>query len=180
MRLSRMSCVTVALVLLASVSRVSAQELAAPYPEGGSLLGGTAKAVATDPTTYAPAALLYGSMMLDWKSSQPFFQHGFVENNPRYTVNGLAHDVPMSFEAGKRRILEDALTVVPAMFVNNAASHLIERALIRRHPEHRTAFRVLGVTQRIALSAVVSYRLSASHFQQWQMNQRLAGELEYR
>ena len=178
MRWSRISCVAIAVIFVTCAARVSAQEPG--VPETRSLLGGTVKAAVTDPTTYAPSALLYAAKMLDWKSSQPFFRNGFVENNSRYTVNGLAHDVPVSYEVGKRRILKDALAVVPAMFVNNAASHLIERTLIRRYPEHRKAFRVLGLVERISLSAFVSYRLSSGHFQQWQMNQRLASELGYR
>jgi hypothetical protein len=178
-RRTRTASVALALLVLLGCAQPSyAQE--AEFADHGSLLGSTLKGVVTDPTTYAPSALFYSAMMLDWQSSQPFFAHGFVEENPRFTLNGLPHDTPVSVTAGRRRVLRDALGVMPAMLANNAASHLIERSLARRHPEHRAAFRVLGVVQRVALSALVSYRLSASHFQQWQRNQRLAAELGYR
>ena len=165
-------------IVLSTGSLVQAQD--GGVPEGPSLFGGTIKATITDPTTYAPAAVLYGSMMLDWNSSQPFFRNGFVEDNPRYTVSGLPHDLPLSYSAGKTQVLKDALALVPSMMVNNAASHFLERTLIRRHPQHRKTLHVLGVIQRVSLSAFISYRLSASHFGQWQTNQRLASELGYR
>jgi len=165
---------------IAAILIVAAPVAASAQEKPPSLFGGTLKATVIDPTTYAPSVVLYGSMMLDWNSSQPFFRHGFVEDNPRYTVNGLPHDVPLSYGAGKQQILKDALAIVPSMMVNNAASHLLERTLIRRHPEHRKALHVLGAVQRVALSAFVSYRLSANHFEQWQMNQRRASELGYR
>ena len=167
---------TLALLTIALAFSTPAKAQDAGRP---AIVAGTVKAVIADPTTYAPAALLYQSMMLDWNSSQPLFAHGFVEDNPRYTRNGLSHDIPVSYQAGKRRILRDTFAVVPAMLVNNTASHLIERTLARKYPEHTKAFRVLGVVQRISLSAFVSYRLSASHFQQWQMNQRVARQMGY-
>jgi hypothetical protein len=163
-----------AALLLATCGSARAQSVERP-----SVVGGAVKSAALDPTTYAPAAVLYQAMMLDWKSSQALFAHGFVEDNPRYTVNGFAHDVPVSFGAGKTRILRDALMTVPAMFVNNAASQLIERSLVQRHPEHQKALHVLGIVQRISLSALISYRLSSVHFQQWQTNVRMAQQLGY-
>ena len=178
MHWTRTRCLVATLLVLSCAERGAAQD--AERAPQGSLMRSTVKAVIVDPTTYAPSALMYGSMMLDWNSSQPFFRHGFLEENPRYTVNGLPHDAPVSYATGRRRVLRDALGIMPAMLVNNAASHLIEKSLVRRHPEHRTAFRVMGVVQRVALSAFLSYRLSATHFQQWQQNQRLASELGYR
>jgi hypothetical protein len=46
---------------------------------------GLAKSVALDPTTYAPAGLSYESSRMDWTTSYVFFQHGWLERNPRYT-----------------------------------------------------------------------------------------------
>ena len=40
------------------------------------------------------------AMRLDWDSSQIFFQHGFVERNPRYTASGLPNDVALSHAGG--------------------------------------------------------------------------------
>src|SRR5690242_7176158 len=67
-----------------------------------SLAGDAIKSAALDPSTYVPAGLLYTSSRLDWNSSQPFFQHGAVEENPRYTLSGLPHSQPLSYEAGNR------------------------------------------------------------------------------
>ena len=177
MRLPRISGVALALFVTLAASTPAAAQ--AP-PEQPSLLGGTVKATLLDPTTYAPSAVLYQSMLLDWKSSQPFFAHGFVEANARYTTTGLPHSTPLSYAAGKRQILKDSLVILPGMIANNALSHLMERRLIESHPEHRKLFRVLGVVQRVSLSALISYRLSAGHFQQWQKNQQMASQFGYR
>ena len=40
------------------------------------------KAVIFDPTTYAPATITYTAQRLDWKSSQVFFEHGWLEQTP--------------------------------------------------------------------------------------------------
>jgi hypothetical protein len=178
MRFPRICGLTLAVFVTVAAGAAMAQDLAEDS-RPASMFASTMKATVLDPTTYAPATVLYGSMLLDWKSSQPFFAHGFVEANPRYTRNGLPYDVPISYEAGKRQILKDSLVTLPGMIANNAISHLMERTLIRSHPEHRKLFRVLGVIQRVSLSAFISYRLSAGHFQQWQKNQRLAAQLGY-
>ena len=177
MRLPRLLYVLL-IVLVAACGSISSAQ--AQDQEQPSLVGGSVKGTLLDPSTYAPSVLQYESMLLDWKSSQPFFRNGFVEENPRYTVNGLVHDVPVSYEVGKRRILKDSLAVLPMMLANNAASNLIERSLIRRYPEHRKLLRTLGWIQRISLSSYVSYQLSASHFRQWQRNQQAARQLGYR
>lgn len=180
MRPLRIASVMLLLCILAAVFPVSAAGQDGQNPEHpSSFLSGSVKAIVLDPTTYAPAALLYQSMLLDWKSSQSFFRNGFVEDNPRYTANGLAHDVPVSYQVGKQRILSDALAVLPVMLVNNASTQLIERALIRRFPDHQKALRVLGWVERISFSSYVSYQLSAGHFRQWRANQERAGQLGY-
>jgi hypothetical protein len=180
MRLPRIYGVALASFVTLGVASAPVGAQSPSNPEQPSLLGSTVKATLLDPTTYAPSAVLYHSMFLDWKSSQPFFAHGFVEANPRYTTTGLAHSVPLSYSAGKRQILKDSLVVLPGMIANNALSHLMERRLIESHPEHRKLLRVLGVVQRVSLSALISYRLSSGHFQQWQKNQQLAKQFGYR
>ena len=127
-----------------------------------------------DPTTYVPAGLLYTSMRLDWASSQPFFQNGFLEDNARYTVSGLPKDRPLTYGEGNTKILKDSLAVLPASFVNNALTHMIERRLSDRYPEHRKLWKTLSWVERVAFASYVSYRLSAPHFRQWQKNERLA------
>jgi hypothetical protein len=127
-----------------------------------------------DPTTYVPAGLLYTSMRLDWSSSQPFFQNGFLEDNARYTVSGLSKDRPIAYGDGNRKILMDSLAVLPASFANNVLTHMMERRLSDRYPEHRKLWKTLSWVERIAFASYVSYKMSAPHFRQWQKNERLA------
>jgi hypothetical protein len=127
-----------------------------------------------DPTTYVPAGLLYTSMRLDWSSSQPFFQNGFLEDNPRYTVSGLPKDRPLGYGEGNTKILKDSLAILPASFVNNALTHMMERRLSDRYPEHRKLWKALSWVERVAFASYISYRLSGPHFRQWQKNERLA------
>ena len=143
------------------------------------LVSDLTKGVAFDPTTYAPAAILYTSLRLDWKSSQPFFEHGFVEANGRYTISGRSHDVPVSFAQGKRQILIDSLLNLPMSVANNATSRIAERMLVRRFPSHPKLLHALGWIERSAFAGYMSNRLAAKHFRQWQQNVHLARQLGY-
>lgn len=148
--------------------------------EAGSALhavADVARQVATDPTTYAPAAILYTSLRLDWSSSQPLFRQGYVEDNPLYTVSGLPHDVPVSYHEGNRRILLDSLANLSPMIVNNAVSRVSERALVARFPDHPKLIHALGWIERISFSTYLSYQLSSRHFEQWQRNKEMAASL---
>ena len=113
-------------------------------------------------------------MRLDWNSSQPFFQNGFLEENARYTRSGFAKDFPLSYGDGNQQILKDALMILPLSFVNSAVTHLVERKLSERFPEKRKLWKTLSWVERIAFASVASYRVSSPHFRQWQQNQRLA------
>jgi len=74
--------------------------------------------VVSDPTTYVPAALAYEAHHLDWKSSQVFFQHGFLEHNGEFTLSGRADDTPVSYGAGNRTIVASGFALsCPAMSV---------------------------------------------------------------
>jgi hypothetical protein len=138
-----------------------------------------AKKTLTDPTSYAPATLLYVSSRLDWDSSQPFFKRGSLEENPRYTISGLPHDVPLSYGAGNRRILMDALSILPISFANNAVSRVAQTALTERDPAHRRRWAVLAWIERTAVASALSYELSVRHFRQLQQNERVAAQLGY-
>ena len=127
-----------------------------------------------DPTVYAPSVFLYTSMRLDWNSSQPFFQNGFLEGNSRYTQSGFAKDKPLSYSEGNQQILKDALMVLPASFLNSAVTQLIERKLSDRYPDQRKLWKTLSWVERTAFAGFASYRISSPHFRQWQLNQRLA------
>lgn len=132
-----------------------------------------------DPTTYAPAGMLYVSSRLDWNSSQIFFAHGDVEENPRYTITGLPHSVPVSYQQGNKQLIMDALSVVSVSAVNNVVTHFTTDAMAVRNPEHAKLWKALGWIERTAVASSLSYVLSVQHFQQWQTNQRLAAERGY-
>jgi hypothetical protein len=132
-----------------------------------------------DPTTYAPAGMLYVSSQLDWKSSQPFFAHGDVEENPRYTITGLPHDTPLSYSAGNKQLITDALSVASVSLVNNTIAHFTVDAMAIRNPEHRKLWKALGWIERAAVASSLSYVLSVQHFHQWQQNEHIATQRGY-
>jgi hypothetical protein len=138
------------------------------------------KHVAFDPTTYAPAALGYISTVRDWNSSQPFFNAGWVERNPRFTISGFPNDRPIAYDEGRGLILRDALTNLQFSIVNNVTNRILERLLIEQHPEHRRLWKTLGWIERIGYGSYLSYQLSADHFQQALVNEQRARDLGYR
>jgi hypothetical protein len=133
--------------------------------------------VAIDPTTYAPAIIVFTANHLDWSSSQPLFRLGYLEVNPRFTVSGRPVDRPIGYAEGNRRIAQDSATLFAWSVANNAGSAIIERALIDRAPRHRKLIRTLGWIERVAFASFWAHRLSARHFEQWRANERLAREL---
>ncbi len=138
------------------------------------------KAVVLDPTTYAPATLSYTSMKLDWNSSQPLFRNGWVEQNQRFTLSGRPNDVPVSFVDGNKQIRNMALMHLQESIVNNAATNIFERVLANKYPQHRTLFKILSWTERIAFASYMSYYASAQHFKQAERNRQLAVQFGYR
>jgi hypothetical protein len=142
-----------------------------------SLFTETIRRIAFDPTTYAPAAIVYTSLHLDWKSSQPMFRAGYNEAHPGYTQSGLANDVPVGYGEGQRRNLNVALNLLGRSIANNAVSSVFERALIERAPNHRKLIRVLGWIERTAFASYFSYVLSEQHFEQWRKNDALARQV---
>jgi hypothetical protein len=135
--------------------------------------------VVLDPTTYVPAALGYDATMRDWQTSQPFFQHGFYESNPRFTISGLPSDVAVSYGAGVRIIRADALESLRRSAVNNLAEQIIERVLVNKYPNHRKFIRAVGWAQRISFASFKAYRLSAPHYRQAGLNERVAAQLGF-
>ncbi len=132
-----------------------------------------AKQVLTDPTTYVPASLLYVSMKLDWNSSQPLFQLGYVEDNPRYTRTGLPQDAPISYGAGNRKLLMQSLAILPSSMANNAINRVVQRGLTARFPHSRKLWSVLSWTERAVFASYTSYVISSPHFEQWKKNQQM-------
>jgi hypothetical protein len=141
------------------------------------VLTDTIRRIVFDPTTYAPAAIVYTSLHLDWKSSQPMFRAGYNEAHPGYTRSGLANDVPVGYGEGQRRNLNIALNLLGRSVANNAVTSLVERALIEKAPQHRKLIRVLGWIERTAFASYFSYVLSEQHFRQWQKNEAMARQI---
>ena len=145
-----------------------------------SLFWDVAKSVAFDPTTYAPAALSYTAMKMDWQTSQPLFRNGWVEQNHLFTVSGRPNDQPVSFVDGNRKIRQMALMHLQESVVNNVAANVFERVLANKYPQHRKLFKTLSWIERIAFSSYVSYHASANHFKQAQRNRDLALQYGYK
>jgi hypothetical protein len=162
----------VCLVLFALI--VSPRALVAQEPNQSSFVTDVVKRVVLDPTTYAPAIISYDAIRRDWESSQPFFAAGYVERNSRYTITGYPNDVALSYDAGNRRILMDAMANLQVSLINNISFAVFERALVDRHPEHRKLIRTLGWIERISVASFVSYRFSAEHYRQAAMNDQAA------
>ena len=154
--------------------------IAAAQEADTNLFWDVTKAVVFDPTTYAPAALSYTSMKMDWNSSQALFRNGWVEQNRRFTISGRANDLPVSFADGNTKIRNMALLHLQESLINNAAANVFERVLSQKYPEHRKLFKVLSWVERIAFASYVSYVASANHFKQTERNRQLALEYGYR
>jgi hypothetical protein len=168
----------VALLTIAALVGVS-RAAVAQEPPALSVVG-MVRTVALDPTTYAPALIAYDSTVRDWDTSQVFFAHGFHERNERFTVSGLPNDVPVSYDAGRRRILGDALVTLRTSVANNVTSHLVERLLARRYPQRTKLLKSVGWIERASVASYMSYRLSAKHYRQAQYNDAFAARLGFR
>ena len=129
--------------------------------------------VAKDPTTYALPPIIYTAHRLDWDSSYQLFAHGYIEANPDFTVTGRVNDVPISYAAGKQRILRYSVAMVGRSALNNGICALVERRLIERSPQRRTLIRTLGWIERGAITSYWAYRMSHNQFGQWQKNERM-------
>ncbi|RPJ70287.1 MAG: hypothetical protein EHM24_16005 [Acidobacteria bacterium] len=171
---------TVSIAIVAALTMLGSAP--APPPQEGNqtpLALDVVKRVALDPTTYAPAVVAWGGTRLDWKSSQIFFENGWHEQNPRFTVSGRGNDTPIGYAAGNRKILTDSVWNLRLSLINNVSEQLIEGVLIRRFPTHRRLLRTLGWIERIVAASYWTYQLSADHFRQWQANERRAQQLGY-
>lgn len=169
---TRVQLVWVMAVVLAPVCARAQDE---PRP----VLWDVARSVLLDPTTYAPATLTYTALRLDWKSSQVFFEHGWLEQNPLFTVSGRLNDVPISYRAGVRVIRGKTFAVLQASVVNNLAVGFGERVLMARYPKPRRLWRTLSWVERISFASYLSYISSAEHIRQVRRNGRLARQYGY-
>jgi len=137
-------------------------------------VGDVIRRVVFDPTTYVPASIAYYATVRDWQTSQPFFANGATEMNARFTISGSPNDRPISYDAGNRLIVHDALLNLQISLASNAAGQIVERLLVDRFPNHRKLIRTLGWVQRVSLASYLSYSLSAQHFRQTSLNENLA------
>ena len=169
----RLVAILTALLLFPAVGAIAQDRAERPF------IADVITRVVLDPTTYAPAVLAYDATMRDWRTSQPFFQHGFYESNARFTISGLPNDVAVSYGAGQRMIRADALESLKRSAVNNLAEQIIERVLVNKYPNHRKLVRVVGWAQRISFASFKAYRLSARHYRQAGQNERLAEQLGF-
>jgi hypothetical protein len=133
--------------------------------------------VAKDPTTYALPPIIYTAHRLDWDSSQKLFERGYVEANPGFTVSGRVNDTPISWDAGKRRILAYSAAMIGRSALNNGICAVVERQLIERSPQHRTLIRTLGWVERGFITSYWAYRMSHNQFGQWRLNERMLAGL---
>jgi hypothetical protein len=162
-------CVFVLSIICSAPCVASAQNESKP-----NIVLDVAKSVLFDPTTYTPAALSYTSQRMDWNTSQPLFNAGWVEHNARFTVSGRPDDRPISYGAGMGQIRRDALAHLQESVVNNVSAQIFERTLTQKYPQHRKLFKTLSWVERISFSAYVGYLASAEHFRQAQKNQQIA------
>jgi hypothetical protein len=141
------------------------------------LLAETVTRVLKDPTTYALPPVVYTAHRLDWDSSQKLFAYGYLEANPDFTITGRVDDVPISHQAGKKKILRFAAGTIGRSVLNNAACAIVERRLIERYPHRRKLIRTLGWIERTFVASYWSYRLTHNQVRQWQDNERTLGIL---
>ena len=174
-----MRCTKLFRGLVVAVLMLSATSASSQPQDYALFVPGLVKTVLFDPTTYVPAIVAWESTRLDWRTSQVFFQHGFLEQNARFTVSGRANDTAVGYAAGNRLIVTDALMNLAGSAANNITERLIERGLLRRYPTHRALVHAVGWIERGAVASYVSYLQSASHLRQWQDNQLSARQLGY-
>jgi hypothetical protein len=170
----------VAAVLVSGIFCVATSHAIAQDQERSSFLGSIAKQVVLDPTTYAPSIIAYDATVRDWKTSQPFFQNGFMEHNARFTISGRANDVPVPYGEGQKRILTDAVANFGVSTLNNFTSRVFERVLLDRYPEHRKIVKAASWVERISFGVYMSYVLSKDHYRQADLNATRAQQLGYR
>jgi hypothetical protein len=174
------SGVMVMVVVLAGMLGVATPNAIAQEQGHPSFVGSMIKQVVLDPTTYAPSVIAYDATMRDWNTSQPFFSHGFMEHNSRFTISGRANDIPVPYAEGRSRILADAAANLGMSALNNVTGRVFERMLSDRYPEHRKIVRAVGWVERISFGVYMSYVLSKDHYRQAELNSMRAQQLGYR
>ena len=143
-------------------------------------VGGVAKDVAADPTTYGPFGASLVGKKLDWDSSQIFFRNGHYELNPDYTVSGRPNDRAISYGAGNRKLVIRGLSALYWSLGNNGVVSAGERLLLKKYPEHRKLIKTIGWIEKVAANGYIGYYSSRKNFRQWRTNENMARQLGYR
>ena len=138
------------------------------------------KKAAIDPTTYIPGTVSFVSQKLDWDSSQLFFERGFVEKNPVFTLSGKPYDIPVGYGQGMKRITIMSLKQVGLSYLNNAGAEIMGKFILKQNPEKKKLVRALIKAEKIAMAVAVSYYISEGHFKQWQLNNSMARQMTLR
>jgi hypothetical protein len=170
----------VAAMLSLGILCVATSNAIAQDQGSSSFVGTIVKQVVLDPTTYAPAVIAYDATVRDWKTSQPFFNNGFMEKNQRFTISGRPNDVPVAYGEGQKRILADAAANLGMSTLNNFTGRVFERMMLERYPEHRKIVKTVSWIERISFGAYMSYMLSKDHYRQAELNATRAQQLGYR
>lgn len=126
-----------------------------------------------DLTTYTPAVVYYISATQDWKTSQPFFERGWMEENPQYTMSGKPFDTPVSYGVGMAQIRKSALMILVVSGAHNTGVVVAERLLLSRFPQRKKLIKGLGWAERIAFASVLTYQVSHQHRSQAARNKEL-------
>lgn len=166
-----------ALVLMFAISLFMPVSANAQDDNAYGLAKSVAKDVVSDPTTYVPFGIALAGTKLDWDSSQIFFEHGFIESNPQFTISGLPNDIPLSHADGNRRVITTSLPALYQSAGNNLTIGIGERLLIRKYPEYRKLIKTIGWIERIAVNGYVAYFQSVNNWKQWQKNKDTARQL---
>jgi hypothetical protein len=95
-------------------------------------------------------------------------------------VLAVPNDRPVSYEVGRRLILNDAFVTLEMSLINNVSSQIFDRVLIDRFPERRKLVRTLGWIERSAFASFMAYHLSAQHYQQAAANQAYAQQMGFK
>ena len=170
----------VAMLLFVGIFCVATSDAIAQDQAASSFMGTIVKQVVLDPTTYAPATIAYDATVRDWKTSQPFFKNGFMEQNQRFTISGRPNDVPVAYGEGQKRILADAAANLGMSALNNFTGRVFERMMLERYPEHRKIVKTASWIERISFGVYMSYMLSKDHYRQAELNATRAQQLGYR
>ena len=132
-----------------------------------------------DPTIFAPAGVSYYAQKADWDTSQVFFQHGWVEANPSFTLSRQPFSAPISHKAGMRIINKWSVETLMWSSLHNTGSYILTAYLTSYQPNHKKLIKVISWSERIIFASIITYYTSSAHFHQASLNRKMAKEYGY-